>query len=819
MKIPRRTFLLAVMFLCSLGALGVTQNAVILGQTASLQPIIIDNSDSDSNFGGNFTQVNSVRGFRGNLAYIHSSVGGQGFAKWTFGDESGLQQDMLYDVLITYKPFRQNVRDAKFTIFGGVMGQVGPIVVDQTRMDVTMRAENFDWLRIGTVSTSFTHRQIEVQVEAGAMGTTLADAVMFRPNIPEPVCGNGRQEGDEQCDDGNTVNIDACSSACQSARCGDWLLQQGEQCDDGNQNNADACSNSCRVAHCGDAIVQAGEECDDGNREMNDDCTNQCRTVASVVCGNSICEANERNSDIQCGTGMCRNPKYCPADCAVCGNFIREGMEQCDDGNQIDTDACSNACQSARCGDEVVQQGEQCDDGNASNSDSCRNDCTRPSRSGHNSANALDVNADGRISVKDYNVIENHLDTAGSGTAPAGPPYLDTNNDGFVSPIDSLLIINWLNAHATCWDGNTTSPEQCDDGNTAIGDGCSEICRQEPSPARPYCGNGTVDPDEQCDDGNGKHGDGCSPLCKTEVCGDNIVNNRGTEECDTGGRVGTVGQSMPRVSCNTQCSYDFCGDGVAQEYNLEQCDDGNRMADDGCDNMCHTEHAAAPELSIRTTVPATLISGTNVEYLFQVTNNGSEEQENVTLVSSFFEGDNAYNRIASPLSFISARLGNGDFLSCAYVADQKFIRCTVPIVEAGNTRSIVLSLGVPANEYCGRTLKNQADLSVSGYPDSLASVQGQTNVRCESAACRTPMLTQSVWQNKPHALDVNGDSFVTASDLLAIDNRINNTPMSYLPLPLPKPASEASVDTDGNGYFTNRDRLLFINYINAGCMQ
>ena len=42
-----------------------------------------------------------------------------------------------------------------------------------------------------------------------------------------------------------------------------------------------------------------------------------------------------------------------------------DGVEQCDDRNQDDTDACRNDCTSARCGDGVTQTGvEQCDDAN-----------------------------------------------------------------------------------------------------------------------------------------------------------------------------------------------------------------------------------------------------------------------------------------------------------------------------------------------------------------------------------------------------------------------------------------------------------------------
>ncbi len=84
---------------------------------------------------------------------------------------------------------------------------------------------------------------------------------------PPPVCGDGRIQSPEQCDDGNTVDTDGCTSLCKNARCGDSLVRAGvEECDDGNALNTDDCTNSCNAAKCGDGYVRAGvEECDDGN--------------------------------------------------------------------------------------------------------------------------------------------------------------------------------------------------------------------------------------------------------------------------------------------------------------------------------------------------------------------------------------------------------------------------------------------------------------------------------------------------------------------------------------------------------------------------
>jgi cysteine-rich repeat protein len=90
--------------------------------------------------------------------------------------------------------------------------------------------------------------------------------------------------------------------------------------------------------------------------------------------------------------------------------------------------------------------------------------------------------------------------------------------------------------------------EQCDDGNTQDGDGCSSTCQVEVGGA---CGNGTLEPgnDEECDDGNTQDGDGCSSNCQFEPLGAS------------------------------------CGDAIVDAG--EVCDDGNTQNGDGCNPTCN----------------------------------------------------------------------------------------------------------------------------------------------------------------------------------------------------------------------------------------
>jgi cysteine-rich repeat protein len=64
-------------------------------------------------------------------------------------------------------------------------------------------------------------------------------------------CGNGVEESDEQCDDGNTTSGDGCNNLCQSEAddgsvCGNGIKEAKEQCDDGNNVDGDTCTSICQ---------------------------------------------------------------------------------------------------------------------------------------------------------------------------------------------------------------------------------------------------------------------------------------------------------------------------------------------------------------------------------------------------------------------------------------------------------------------------------------------------------------------------------------------------------------------------------------------
>lgn len=95
---------------------------------------------------------------------------------------------------------------------------------------------------------------------------------------PAQVCGNGAKEGLEQCDDGDLSNGDGCSSQCTIEKCGNGIVDEaiGEQCD-----GTAGCDAHCHLEYCGDGRMQSSEQCDDGNGVNDDGCSSVCTLETS----------------------------------------------------------------------------------------------------------------------------------------------------------------------------------------------------------------------------------------------------------------------------------------------------------------------------------------------------------------------------------------------------------------------------------------------------------------------------------------------------------------------------------------------------------
>ena len=171
---------------------------------------------------------------------------------------------------------------------------------------------------------------------------------------------------------------------------------------------------------------------------------------------------------------------------------------------------------------------------------------------------------------------------------------------------------------AVCGNGILEGTEECDDGNTTPGEGCTAECKLEsewacPTPGSPcvstvVCGDGRMSGNESCDDHNTVDGDGCSADCRTvesgwtclapgvrcqPKCGDGVL--KGTEECDDGntaaddgcGATCKVEDGFACPDAGQACHKTVCGDGTKE--GAESCDDGNTLPSDGCSIECKSE--------------------------------------------------------------------------------------------------------------------------------------------------------------------------------------------------------------------------------------
>lgn len=135
---------------------------------------------------------------------------------------------------------------------------------------------------------------------------------------------------------------------------------------------------------------------------------------------------------------------------------------------------------------------------------------------------------------------------------------------------------------------------------TACGAGGLEICLKEQCVAS-RCGDGYIDTaaGEECEDGNTTSGDGCTTCkfdCKAAADCDDKNPCNGTETCDTATHVckagtppgGTPACTLPTggagVCSNGVCVTAGCGNGVKDGN--EECDDANKVSGDGCENDC-----------------------------------------------------------------------------------------------------------------------------------------------------------------------------------------------------------------------------------------
>jgi cysteine-rich repeat protein len=129
------------------------------------------------------------------------------------------------------------------------------------------------FVRVRARDSSATSGLACLLVLAGALSLTTTGCGNGSSSANFGPCGNGQIDAGEGCDDGNLDDSDACTSACQPARCGDGVVHAGvEECDSfdlagatcamlGREGGVPACSSQCELdpSPCGERFTPTPE--------------------------------------------------------------------------------------------------------------------------------------------------------------------------------------------------------------------------------------------------------------------------------------------------------------------------------------------------------------------------------------------------------------------------------------------------------------------------------------------------------------------------------------------------------------------------------
>lgn len=494
-------------------------------------------------------------------------------------------------------------------------------------------------------------------------------------SAPPPRCGDGKTDFGESCDPcspaGRPTTDANCNALCTAGRCGDGFTdrRRGEECD-----------------YVGLVVDETQSPF------VTRDESTFARCVSDSTCGEGYCLYNKCWPLRWFAYWGWTDGALCPQTWtrvtaeggvnesvgAPCNDFANPRCRE------FLGDGCTLSCKLERCGDNIIQAGytttqgrhyglsEECDDGNILPGDGCSDRCnierlssrasSAPTFSAASSITfceqfphlcagassfAFEYSVPPAVSSSPRYVppssapppasssaapvaVAVHVSACGDGALDPGEECDNGSENSDTTPGACRLQCKkafcgdfvpdyTLGEHCDQGVGNSATEanrcrpgcvlprcgdrivdrgEVCDDGNTQAGDGCTVACAWETIDAiQPRCGDGRIQGSEQCDDANMIGGDGCSISCQAEfvlgfrdelnpvliaggiVCGDGVLT--APEECDDG-------NPEPGDGCSPLCQKELPVCGNARFEPGEQCDDGNRDDADGCNTQCKT---------------------------------------------------------------------------------------------------------------------------------------------------------------------------------------------------------------------------------------
>ena len=313
--------------------------------------------------------------------------------------------------------------------------------------------------------------------------------------------GDGCQDGScvgkaIACDDGNPCTVDACDPAK-----GCTATPSAQACDDGNPcTTADLCDGGV----CTGKAIDPLAVCDDGNVCTTDGCTPSATGGVKLGCththNNAPCDdGNACTQGDTCAKGACvpgTNTCQCQNDeeCLAAGDGnLCNGTLYCDKSAQpyickinpktiVDCDtkgdtACSKVgcvAKTGACVQQPVLAGTPCDaDGSlCTSNDACdgKGACAAGTK--------LPCDDGTKLPCDDGNPCTADGCDGTTGCFAKAVPDQSACGDKLWCVAGSCVASVW------CGDGKVNqADEQCDDGNSTLGDGCDADCKLEPAQA------------------------------------------------------------------------------------------------------------------------------------------------------------------------------------------------------------------------------------------------------------------------------------------------------------------------------------------------
>jgi cysteine-rich repeat protein len=327
------------------------------------------------------------------------------------------------------------------------------------------------------------------------------------------VCGNGTKDIGEACDDGNTVEADGCRANCQLPICGDLSVNDpSEQCDE-----EDGIAGDQQNENCFECKLNV---CGDGNQDLQEPGVEECddgNTVAGDGCTNctmdlTLCDANGLTVTLALDYPVQQlgGVQATTLELGYPTSVSIPGSGQDASVRQRVTSLLPPAFLfSARDTDSVA-----------------RAEARAPDLSVIEPQNVAQVRFDcaqgTAARASDFPcTIADLVDRSGAQFDPqnkalahcnvtlGGSPAPTTTTTSVTSTTAILPPTTTTTLAATCGNGMTDAGEECDDGNTNTGDGCNACV---------ICGNNNITAPETCDDGNTAADDNCPEDCQIGAC-------------------------------------------------------------------------------------------------------------------------------------------------------------------------------------------------------------------------------------------------------------------------------------------------------------